>query len=136
MERNASMKAKRHPRLNRTRARRAAILARARFGLHKKAPVANRAPVRKGGGGLLGAGFDPELLYVECGRCGAPVLWDEGRATQLLSQVGIDPLELDSSCMLVTDGCPACGSGTEYNVRIFRVTERSSIPLPPSYGHA
>lgn len=82
------------------------------------------------------AGFDPELLYVECGRCGSPVLWEEGRATRLLHDAGIDPVEVDSSCILLTDGCPACGSGKEYSVRIFRLSEHGSSSFTPIHGHA
>lgn len=85
---------------------------------------------------LPAAGYDPELLYVECGQCGAPVLWEDGRATELLAQAGIDPLELDSSCILVTDGCPACGSRQEYSVRIFRIASEAEKTLPPLQGHA
>ncbi len=67
--------------------------------------------------------FDPELRYVECGRCGAPVLWEHGRATLLLQEAGIDPMELDSSCLLVTDACPMCSSKKkQYIVQIFRVS--------------
>lgn len=85
---------------------------------------------------LMPKGYDPELLYVECGRCGAPVLWEPGRATRLLDHAGVDPLELDSSCMLVTDACPACGQPDEYSVRIFRVSSRPAHGLPPTHGHA
>lgn len=81
-------------------------------------------------------GYDPEMLYVECARCGAPVVWETGRATALLQSVGIDPLELDSSCLLVTDGCPACGSSREYHVRIFRVSNDSAQPVAPAAGNA
>ena len=81
-------------------------------------------------------GYDPELLYVECGRCGAPVLWEQGRATKLLAQAGVDPIELDSSCILMTDACPACGSRDEYNVRIFRISDHPQSGFPPAFGHA
>lgn len=81
-------------------------------------------------------GYDPELLYVECGRCGAPVLWETGRATDLLNHAGIDPLEIDASCLLVTDACPACGATEEYSVRICRVSDRHPAELPPTHGHA
>lgn len=80
-------------------------------------------------------GFDPELVYVECGRCGAPVLWEAGRATTLLSSVGIDPMELDPYCILITDGCPACGTRNEYHVRIFRIGADNKH-TPPMLGHA
>jgi endogenous inhibitor of DNA gyrase (YacG/DUF329 family) len=77
-------------------------------------------------------GYDPELLYVECGNCGAPVMWGEGRATRILAQAGIDPLELDSSCLLVTDACPMCSNRTHYSVQIFRVSNGN----PPQFGTA
>ncbi len=79
-------------------------------------------------------GFDPELLFVECSRCGAPILWEKGRATKLLDRAGIDPLELDSSCMLITDACPSCSEQKEYTVKIFRVCLEADFPLKP--GHA
>lgn len=82
------------------------------------------------------AGVDPELLYVECSRCGAPVLWEPGQATTLLRQAGVDPLELDTSCILMTDSCPACGGGSEYSVRIFRLSSQPGSRLPPSIGNA
>lgn len=81
-------------------------------------------------------GYDPELLYVECARCGAPVLWEEGRAGRLLLEAGIDPLELDSSCILLTDGCPACGSAREYSIRIFRLSDNGATRVTALRGHA
>lgn len=80
--------------------------------------------------------IDPELLFVECGRCGAPVLWDPGRATRLLAQAGVDPLELDSSCLLMTDGCPFCRPSGQYTVQIYRVSNVREGLLPPLVGHA
>lgn len=79
-------------------------------------------------------GVDPEMLYVECEKCGAPVLWSEGRALHILHEAGIDPLELDESCILLTDGCPACGMREEYSVRIFRSGIRTHFI--PVHGHA
>ncbi len=81
-------------------------------------------------------GYDPELLYVECGRCGAPVLWEPGKATHLLDQAGVDPIELDPSCILVTDSCPACGQNQDCSVRIFRVSDTSYDNFPPTHGNA
>lgn len=81
-------------------------------------------------------GYDPELLYVECGRCGSPVLWEEGRSAKLLLEAGIDPIELDSSCILLTDGCPACGASKEFSVRIFRLSDNGAIHIAPLHGHA
>lgn len=89
-------------------------------------------------------GYDPELLYVECGRCGAPVLWEPGRATRLLDEAGIDPLELDAACLLVTNACPMCGAPDSasaegdpgYEVRVFRVGGEGEGFGSPRQGHA
>ena len=69
-------------------------------------------------------GYDPELMIVECARCGRPVLWEPGRSTEVLACAGIDPLELDVRCLLLTEGCPHCRPRQRegYNVRIFRLT--------------
>lgn len=105
-----------------------------------------------------GRGYDPELLYVECGRCGSPILWEPGRATRLLDEAGIDPLELDASCLLVTNACPLCAGavppgsreGTEepdaaetdadgepgYVVRVFRMSAEGGSFGAPRQGHA
>ncbi len=66
-------------------------------------------------------GYDPEMLFVECGKCGSPIVWEQGRATEILHSAGIDALELDPHCLLVTDGCPRCSKGKMYHVQIFRV---------------
>jgi hypothetical protein len=93
-------------------------------------------------GPLVPKGYDPELLYVECGRCGSPVMWEKGKASQILGLAGIDPLELDASCMLVTDGCPMCGGKGHYTVQIFRVggirpaAGRSTTATPEHCGRA
>ena len=81
---------------------------------------------------------------MECGRCGAPVLWEPGRATRLLDQAGIDPLELDASCLLVTNACPMCGppetaaedGDSGYEVRVFRVGAEGPGFGSPRQGHA
>ena len=86
---------------------------------------------------LRAHGYDPELLYVECGRCGAPVIWEKGRATRLLEHAGIDRLELDASCLLVTDACPMCtGNSGHYTVQIFRVSAPESAHARQTYGTA
>ena len=81
-------------------------------------------------------GFNPEMVYVECGRCGSPVLWEPGKTTELLRSVGIDPLELDPSCVLVSDGCPMCSRRGRYTVQVVRVTNASSQDLPIRPGNA
>ena len=82
-------------------------------------------------------GYDPELLYVECAHCGSPVMWEHGKATHILKLAGIDPLELDASCLLVTDGCPMCSaSKDQYTVQIFRVSGDAQTRRPPFFGNA
>ncbi len=84
----------------------------------------------------LQKGFDPEMLYVECSRCGAPVYWEPGKSTALLREVGIDPLELDPACMLVTSGCPLCGNGRSFSVRVVRLSDTPPHRLPKAMGTA
>ena len=75
-------------------------------------------------------GYDPELLIVECARCGLPVLWERGRSTAILAGAGIDPLELDVHCLLLTDGCPQCSPGVGgFTVQVFRV-----VPAHGGFG--
>lgn len=52
--------------------------------------------------------YDPELLYVECQTCGKPVLWEEGKTTELLLAAGVDIASLDERCLIVSEGCPVC----------------------------
>ncbi len=84
----------------------------------------------------LHKGFNPEMVYVECGRCGSPVLWEPGRTTELFRSVGIDPLELDSSCVLVSDGCPSCSGRGSFNVQVVRVTKTPPQYFPKQQGNA
>ena len=72
----------------------------------------------------MARGYDPELMIVECAHCGRPVLWEPGRSTEVLAGVGIDPLELDAHCLLLTDGCPHCRPRQKegFNVQVFRLT--------------
>jgi hypothetical protein len=69
-------------------------------------------------------GYDPELMIVECVHCGRPVLWEPGRSTAVLANVGVDPLELDAHCLLLTDGCSQCRPRQEegFSVQVFRLT--------------
>jgi len=76
-------------------------------------------------------GYDPELMIVECARCGRPVLWEPGRSTEVLAGVGIDPLELDAHCLLLTDGCPHCRPRQKggFGVQVFRLTPERIGPF-------
>lgn len=114
-----------------SRALRAAIFFKTRLKLKRKHDAYKLVPFKP-----LTRGYDPELLFVECAHCGAPVLWEPGKATALLAKAGIDPLELDASCMLLTEGCPICASKQEYEVRVFRIASAGTGDLPPTHGHA
>ena len=66
--------------------------------------------------------FDPELLYVECARCGQPVLWSPGDTTNILAWAGIDSGTLDEKCMIVSDGCPSCMPGqSSFSTQVVRL---------------
>lgn len=88
-----------------------------------------------------GKAYDPELLYVECQLCGKPVIWEEGKTTELLELAGIDPNVLDDSCMIIADGCPLCqaddGEGfTLAVVRLAGLTPDEVLHLMKSGGSA
>nr|WP_321513428.1 hypothetical protein [uncultured Pseudodesulfovibrio sp.] len=66
--------------------------------------------------------FDPETLYVECLRCGQPVLWRAGMTTHLLKLAGIDMSTLDQRCVILSEGCPACLPGeTTFTTQVVRL---------------
>lgn len=68
--------------------------------------------------------FDPELLYVECARCGQPVLWNPGDTTRILSWAGIDARSLDEKCMIVSEGCPLCKPGQKsFTTQVVRLRD-------------
>ena len=31
--------------------------------------------------------FDPDMLYVECGHCGAPIVWEKGRTRRQIYRI-------------------------------------------------
>ncbi|GFM32586.1 hypothetical protein LN040_14210 [Desulfovibrio subterraneus] len=69
-------------------------------------------------------GFDPDLMYVECKHCSRPVLWNKGRTSEILQDVDIVRVELDSSCMILTHGCPRCTPGvTKFRLQVIRADE-------------
>lgn len=71
--------------------------------------------------------FDPELLYVECAKCGQPVLWSPGDTTKILAWAGIDARALDEKCMIVSEGCPACQPGKKsFSTQVVRLRKADS----------
>lgn len=68
--------------------------------------------------------FDPELMFVECHRCGRPLLWNDGEASQIIDQSGIDVKKLDAQCLILAEGCPQCSPNEGgYMVRVVRLRE-------------
>lgn len=98
--------------------------------LSKTLPVAPVAGVRV-------PGYDPEMLFVECTRCGSPIVWEHGKTTRILEGAGIDALELDPHCLLVSSGCARCSRGGEYQIQIVRVqSEQNRLVAGRAMGHA
>lgn len=95
-----------------------------------------KIPLRRVAPNLPDPGYDPEMLFVECSRCGNPIVWERGRTTEILAGAGIDPLELDSHCLLVTDGCPQCTRGGAYHVQIFRVAPGMGAGFGTGFGRS
>ncbi|MDK2957952.1 MAG: hypothetical protein PWQ57_3450 [Desulfovibrionales bacterium] len=74
--------------------------------------------------------FDPELLYVECGRCGEPVLWEPGDTTRLLAWYGVNPETLDERCLIISDGCRACDpDAAGYDTEVVRLRPADDAPF-------
>jgi hypothetical protein len=73
-------------------------------------------------GGPVSKKFDPEMLYVECAKCGQPLLWKAGDTTRILNWAGIDPAGLDESCLILSQGCPGCQPDQEaYPTQVVRL---------------
>ncbi len=80
--------------------------------------------LKKARQGQSKAGFDPELLYVECARCHRPLLWEQGETSKLIRRSKIDVSSLNSQCMILSDGCPVCAAGQEgYVAKLVLVVE-------------
>lgn len=78
--------------------------------------------------------FDPELMYVECAKCGQPVLWSPGDTTRVLAWAGIDPAGLDEKCMIVSEGCPGCQPGrSSFTTQVVRL-RKTEQPRPSTKG--
>jgi hypothetical protein len=72
------------------------------------------------------APFDPELLYVECASCGEPVIWEPGKSTEILHWSGMSILEIDATCMIVSQGCPHCTPEEEFfDTQIVRLSNEA-----------
>ena len=85
--------------------------------------------------------YDPELLYVECRVCGKPVLWEQGKTTELLRGAGVDTHALDERCLIVSEGCPTCRPNENEGftlavVRIAGLTPEEAEHMSRPGGHA
>jgi hypothetical protein len=52
--------------------------------------------------------FDPDLLYIECAKCGRALNWERGETSLFLLRSGIDSGNLDWSFMILSMGCSNC----------------------------
>lgn len=59
-----------------------------------------------------GQDFDLETLYVECSRCGRPLIWEKGTTTFIIQSSGVDE-NLGSDWIMLSRGCPACSPGDD-----------------------
>ena len=74
--------------------------------------------------------MDPDLVYVECQRCGRPILWEDGRTATILSQAGIDVSGVDDHCFIASDGCPHCTPGeVSFETRLVRLNDSFAAEL-------
>lgn len=90
-----------------------ALVSQAEDGFSIKEGLENRRRI---------VGYDLDLLYVECRLCGKPVLWDKGKTSMLVHASGIDVTLLDSECMILSEGCPACRPQTPlFHMQVVRV---------------
>lgn len=85
--------------------------------------------------------YDPELLYVECQTCGKPVLWEQGKTTELLLAAGVDVSKLDERCMILSEGCPACSPSVRDGytlavVRLAGLTPEEAVYMSRPGGNA
>lgn len=78
-----------------------------------------------------------ELMYVECENCGSPVLWEDGRTTEVLSVAGIERGEVDASCLLLCEGCPECCPGQRsFETQVVRLTPQASEDICESLAYS
>ncbi len=84
------------------------------------------------------AGYDLDLMYVECRFCGSPILWDKGKTGILLRASGIDTSLLDAECLILSEGCPQCRPGVSpLMLHVVRLASQQDMLLLALHkGHA
>ena len=87
-------------------------------------PLNRRRPLLHGSRSLTARQEGPHTVNVPV--LPQPEAWEKGRTRRLLAAVGIDPLELDASCVLITDSCPLCGGKGRYTIQIYRISAARS----------
>lgn len=91
-----------------------------RHAASKKSPLKQSDP---------GKDFDLEMLYVECSRCGRPVIWEKGTTTNILQSSGIHYI-LGSEWLLLSSGCPSCSPEMkEFVLTLAHPASQSSNPV-------
>lgn len=75
--------------------------------------------------------YDPDLIYVECGKCGQPILWGPGQTKKILDAAEIADEEIDEHCAIISDGCPSCKPGeTSFSTQIVRMNDEQEDTMP------
>jgi hypothetical protein len=71
--------------------------------------------------------FDLEMLYVECSRCGRPLIWEKGTTTFIIKSSGIEK-SLGSDWVMFSRGCPACSpDNEEFTLTLARPSQEEFI---------
>ncbi|MDR2893156.1 MAG: hypothetical protein LBV80_08760 [Deltaproteobacteria bacterium] len=74
--------------------------------------------------------YDPEMLYVECRKCGNPIMWEPGRTTAILARSCVSPALVDEHCMIISDGCRNCSPHADvFALSIVRLASISAQDL-------
>ncbi|MFP4317253.1 MAG: hypothetical protein ACOC24_05715 [Desulfovibrionales bacterium] len=67
--------------------------------------------------------FDPELLFIQCAKCGRSMNWSRGVTTKFLKNSGIDAEMLDPSFLILSMGCSEClPEETGYVTKLVKLT--------------
>jgi hypothetical protein len=71
--------------------------------------------------------FDPDLLFIECSKCGRALNWEKGATSMFLVRSGIDTGNLDSSFMILSMGCANCSPDElGYLTKLVQFSEKRS----------
>ena len=86
-------------------------------------------------------GFDPDMLYVECQKCGKAIIWSKGKTSHLLVASGINLSYLGWDCLILSDGCATCSPTRQEGftlsvVKVAGVTPEEAEYLSHPYGNA